>query len=246
MKIVDGVYMLEISAEVMGERAIIYPTVICEGSNDITLIDAGYPGQIQELRRRFENEGLVLNDIQRIVISHQDIDHIGGVSIIVEENTSAVEVLCHEMEKTYIDGSEIPVKLAQLESTLDFLPDNMKMIYGKLKSSFHDCKVDIDTTLVHNQKLTFGRGIRIIHTPGHTPGHICLYLEESKILVAGDILTIKDGELAKLDANINYDNELNNKSIRQLLDYDIEALICYHGGIYYGDVKSAILKLIQD
>ena len=100
--------------------------------------------------------------------------------------------------------------------------------------------VKIDETLVDGQELPYCGGIIVIHTPGHTTGHICLYFKQWKTLIAGDIFCINDGILCRENQNLNFDNELNIKSIQKLMKYDVEKVICYHGGIYNENVNIKI------
>lgn len=86
--------------------------------------------------------------------------------------------------------------------------------------------------------------MRILHTPGHTPGHICIYLEKYKILVAGDVLTANDGKLSGPFEDQTYDMVEAKKSLATLLDLDIEGIICFHGGLAVGELKNIIKKYI--
>jgi len=95
--------------------------------------------------------------------------------------------------------------------------------------------------LIDGQELPFCGGITVVYTPGH----IYLYFKQWKILIAGDILSVKEGLLVTGDQDINFDNELNIKSIKKLMKYDIETVICYHGSIYKGDVRKRIAELIK-
>lgn len=245
MKIENGVYMLEISHNMMGNERVINPTIILD--NDwLVLVDAGFPGQINQIREAIEKEGLSFSKLKRIILTHQDIDHIGCVSDILRELPHKVEVFAHEKEKAYINGEKKPVKLESLEDNLEQLPENMKIIYEKLKSGFEMSRVNVGETLIDGQELPICSGITVIYTPGHTPGHICLYLKKWKILIAGDILTIKEGVLSMADQSINLDNQLNMKSMKKLMEYDIETVICYHGGIYKGNVNKRIAELAND
>ena len=70
----------------------------------------------------------------------------------------------------------------------------------------------------------------MIHTPGHTPGHICLYLRESGILVGGDAVNIAGGEIIGPNPQHTYDMELGLRSLEKAKKYPINALISYHCG----------------
>ncbi|MBV7272626.1 MBL fold metallo-hydrolase [Clostridium sp. PL3] len=245
MKIESGIYMLEIPANIMGMASVINPTLIWD-KDSLVLIDTGFPGQLNQIRESFEKEGIPFSKLNMVILTHQDIDHIGSVSDILKELPGRVKVFAHEEEKAYINGEKKPVKLAKLKDRLEYLPDNMKIIYEKLKSGFENSRVNVDKTLIDGQELPFCGGITVVYTPGHTPGHICLYIKQWKILIAGDILSVKEGLLVRADQDINFDNELNIKSIKKLMKYDIETVICYHGGIYKGDVKKRIAELVND
>lgn len=245
MKIESGIYMLEISANIMGMTSVINPTLIWD-KDSLVMIDTGYPGQLHQICEAVEKEGIPFSKLNTVILTHQDIDHIGSISDILKEMPERVKVLAHEEEKAYISGEKKPVKLAKLEDELDHLPENVKIIYEKLKVGFKNSRVNIDKMLIDGQELSFCGGITVIHTPGHTPGHISLYLKKWKILIAGDILSVKEGLLVKADEDINFDNELNMESIKKLMKYDIETVICYHGGIYKGNVKKRIAELAND
>lgn len=244
MKVADGVEMLEISTKVMGKSSVINPTLIWDNEN-VILVDAGYPGQLPQIREAVEKIGMSFDKIDKIILTHHDIDHIGNVSNIKKELTDSAKILAHMEERPYIQGDKCPIKLAQLESRLEVLPAEMKLVYEKLKAGFQSCKTKVDIGLTDGEELPYSGGITVIHTPGHTHGHICLYLKQSKILIAGDMLGIEDGLLVPSPENINFDNNMNLKSLENLTRYDIQAVICYHGGLNRNNVNKRISELIN-
>ena len=103
--------------------------------------------------------------------------------------------------------------------------------------------LNIDEALHDHDVFSWCGKVEIISTPGHTPGHICLYLHEFKTLIAGDALFLQNGELVISLPMFTYDMEQAKKSVKKLLDYDIEKIICYHGGVYEGNIKEALRKI---
>jgi len=216
MKIASGVEMLEISSNIMGNLSIINPTLIWD-KDIVILVDAGFPGQLPQIREAIEKTGVVFDKLNMVILTHHDIDHIGSLSAILKEMPDNVSVLAHKEEKPYITGEKVPLKVAGLEANLSSLPEKMKVMYEKIKVAFQNCKVNVDKTLIGGDELPYCGGIKVIFTPGHTLGHICLYLKQSKILIAGDILCVEGGNLIKVDPSTNYDTELCIKSLKKLL-----------------------------
>ena len=91
-----------------------------------------------------------------------------------------------------------------------------------------------------NWSIDFCGGIEIIETPGHMPGHISIYIKESRTLIAGDALVIEDNKLTIANPQYTLDMGEAKKSINKLLNYDIDKIICYHGGVYQTDIKEAL------
>ena len=245
MKIANGVEMLEIHANVMGKDSIINPTLIWDKETMI-LVDAGFPGQLPIIREEIEKIGVAFNKLSMVIVTHHDIDHIGGIASILKELPYSVKVFVHDDEKAYINGEKLPLKVAKLEANLNLLSEDMKIIYGKLKVGFQNCKVNVDKTLTDGEELQYCGGIKVIFTPGHTLGHICLYLRQSKTLIAGDLLAIEGDRLVKTSPLIDFDSNLSLKSLKKLKEYDIETVICYHGGIYKYKVNERISELATE
>lgn len=242
MKIANGIYMLEISTDIMGTPSVINPTMICD-NDTVILIDSGYPGQLPQIREAIEKAGVSFDKINIVILTHQDIDHVGSLLSIQKELPNRIEVLAHMEEKAYIQGEKLPVKVAQLQSQLNSLPKEMKVLYEKMKAFYETNKSNVSKTITDGEELPYCGGITVIYTPGHTPGHICLYLKHYKILIAGDTLNVEDGLLVQAAQFTNFDMDLSIKSLNKLTKYDIETVICYHGGLYKGNANKRIAEL---
>jgi glyoxylase-like metal-dependent hydrolase (beta-lactamase superfamily II) len=241
----SGFRMLEISANFMGLSGAIHPSLIWDGDT-VILVDTGFPGQYPQIRQAIEAAGIPIEKLNKVILTHHDIDHIGGLTAIVNESPTAIQVLAHEEEKAYIQGEKQPLKLAKLEATLSSQPEEMRTVYERLKAGFELSKIKVDQTLVDGEVLPTLGGIRVLFTPGHTLGHICLYLNQSKTLVAGDALRVEDGALTATPEANNYAMDLYKKSLKKLTAYDIETVICYHGGMFQGDANRCIASLANN
>lgn len=244
MRVAKGVEMLELSAVVMGKTNIIYPTLIWDDDTTI-LVDTGYPGQLPKIREAFEKAGVSFDKLNQIIITHHDIDHIGSLSGIIKESSQKIEVLSHAEEKPHIQGDKpiikaTPEALSKLDAQVNLPEEQRNAIKAVLQNP---PTAKIDKTLVDGEEIPYCGGIIVIHTPGHTPGHICLYLKESKTLITGDALVVAGGQLLGPQPHFTFNMDLAVESLKKLTQYDIENVICYHGGLYKNEPNRRIAEL---
>lgn len=240
MRIDSGIVMLEVPSNVPG--MFIYPTVMWDSDNMI-LVDAGYGGQYDALKDAFIKEGIDFERVNIIIITHQDLDHFGGVPEVLASSDHKIEVMAHDEDKPYIQGEK---RLVRLNSNfLNSLPQERQKMVKEMFENF--TPVDVDITLRHKQELPFCGGITVIHTPGHTPGHLCLYHQKSKTLIVGDAMNIVDEMLTGPRKEIldETDYEIALESLKKLLKFDVENIVTYHGGLYTKKPHESIEKLIK-
>lgn len=231
MRVALGVEMLEVAASSFGSPRVIYPALLVDG-DALILVDTGYPGQLANVCAAVEAAGVAFGRIQRVILTHHDIDHIGGLASLRAALPHPLSVLAHRAEKEYIQGDRTPLKLAKLEAELAGLPEERRVFHENLKKGFQASFSRVDETLEDGQMLPWCGGVQVIHTPGHTHGHICLYLPAQRLLIAGDALRIVDGELAGFDPAMNHDPAVCRRSLAKLAQFDVETIVTYHSGLW--------------
>jgi glyoxylase-like metal-dependent hydrolase (beta-lactamase superfamily II) len=85
----------------------------------------------------------------------------------------------------------------------------------------------------------------VITTPGHMPGHISIYLKETKTLIAGDALVVENGKLMIANPQYTLDMQKAKESIRKLMSYEIDTILCYHGGVCRENIEDALELMIN-
>ncbi|MGE7921204.1 MBL fold metallo-hydrolase [Viridibacillus sp. NPDC093762] len=219
MEISKGVEMLHLDYH----GNIIHPILLWDQEMAV-LIDTGFPGQIKDLNEGMEKVGVSIDKLKVVILTHQDVDHIGNLPEILQECGNKVKVYAHELDKPYIQGVIPLLKDGHLENPP---------------------KGRVDDTLIDGQELPFFGGIRVIHTPGHTPGHISLYLRQSKTLIAGDSMYSVNGIIRGIHAPTVLDIKEARLSLKKYLDLDIESVVCYHGGLSKVNLNDQIQKVIS-
>lgn len=138
-----------------------------EESNDAALIDCGafYPEEQQTITDFIKQKNLHLTHLFN---THAHFDHLFGASYVSDTYGVKIE-LCQDEQETYEQAEEQMKKLLHLDYPLT-LPSVGR--YFK------------DDDLLQVGRIT----LRVIETPGHTPGGVCFYCEEEHILFSGDSL----------------------------------------------------------
>lgn len=224
------------------EKASTHP-VILKGTKEMVLIDCGFPGFLPKIKESAMAQNVNIDNLTKVVVTHQDIDHIGSLEEL-KRAYPAIQIFADATEIPYINGEKEPIKIKKLREMFDNIPESQKEAMNtrlRLHSTYEP--VDVDKVLHDHDVFPWCGKVEVISTPGHTPGHICLYLHEFKTLIAGDALFLQNGELVISLSMFTYDMEQAKKSVKKLLDYDVEKILCYHGGVYEGDIKEALRKI---
>ncbi|WP_043922721.1 MBL fold metallo-hydrolase [Paenibacillus terrae] len=240
MNIGTQILILEVPMESFFGKTTIYP-VLLKDEDGLTLIDTGMLGQLEPLRKAIADVGEDISHLKRIILTHQDIDHIGNVHALLDllPNTA---LLAHKDDIPYITGDRPFVKLT---------PERINQMDTAFKQQAEDMIRRLpDLRFAHaledGEHLPYGGGIQIIHTPGHTPGHISLYAPAQKLLLAADELRVVEGELVGPAESATPDMPLALESLGKLTVLDVEKVLCYHGGFYDQNVQARLQALSQE
>src|SRR5918994_152710 len=235
MRVANSVYVLPIPRSPQEPESFLNITLLVDEQNGNTLVDAGLPDQIEAISAALVEAGIGVRDLRRIILTHQDLDHVGSGAALVRQ--SGARVLAHPADAPYIEGNLRPLKPppAMLEQR-----PQMREVLERLEP------VGIDEYVEDGTRLDLAGGARVVSTPGHTPGHISLYLERSKVLIAGDALTAERGTLNGPNPFMTLEMPTAIQSIRRLADLQIDTIVCYHGGVVSEDVNGQLRRVIQE
>jgi glyoxylase-like metal-dependent hydrolase (beta-lactamase superfamily II) len=243
MRVGECAEALELTMSFMAMTSTIHPVVLWEGRDGITLIDAGFPGQLPLIESGLTALGLKLKDVKRIFLTHQDLDHIGSAEAV--QAASGAEVYAHGADKPYIEGEKRLEKIdpARMEDQLKAMPEKLRHQARLMMSAPPTVKVM--HVLQGGEVLPFHGGVEVIPTPGHTPGHVCYFVKALGLLIAGDALRVENGELAGPGPRGTPDMAGAVASLKNLLACPIRTVLCYHGGYFDRDPAARIRELAE-
>jgi glyoxylase-like metal-dependent hydrolase (beta-lactamase superfamily II) len=169
---------------------------LIEGS-PLTLIDTGVKTEdsFAALTAAFDQLGHGLDEVERIILTHYHEDHLGQAQVIRDAGAD-LEVWAHADEAEIIEGWS-PEAHANADETADLFAE-----YGvpeeyceRFRARLHEHAratpisgaTRVDRTLGHGDTIAFKDfELGVIHSPGHTAGHILLHEKASATLVTGD------------------------------------------------------------
>lgn len=138
----------------------------------VTLVDAGMPMMAKGILRSIKE--LNAGPLQRILLTHGHIDHVGAIEAILKQYN--VPVYAHQIEIPYAEG-ELP--------------------YPKVKKVQKNLPKNVAHALEEDKTGDFKKfaGLTPFYAPGHSPGHVVYYHEGDQVLLAGDLFWSKKGML---------------------------------------------------
>jgi glyoxylase-like metal-dependent hydrolase (beta-lactamase superfamily II) len=179
-------------------------TYLIDGSTRI-LIDPGHEDLFFHVQKGLSEIGLVPGDIGLVICTHAHSDHLEAISMFKERSTLFA---LHTDEWRWLQK---------------FKDNRLPGVYAMGTGNIHP-----DFLLKEGELFVNGTELSIIHTPGHSPGSICIYLPRERVLFSGD-LVFKAG-IGRTDLP-GGDAEQLKESIRKVSDLDIKWLLPGHGNI---------------
>ena len=157
----------------------------------VTLIDTGPKTKeaLEALRLALRSEGLAVGNIRRIVLTHAHEDHCGLARSLRDEAKDA-EVFVHNWETGHrasrLEHDE-SLRLLQRAGVPDEEIQSMRRLYDDVRQYADSLDDDHCRELVDGHELEFDAGaLRVVHTPGHTPGSCSFLREADRTIIAGD------------------------------------------------------------
>lgn len=211
-----------------------------EWDGGVSLIDMGVPGNETKILDGVRRIGYQPSDIRRLIVTHADVDHVGSLKAL--KRITHAPVACHTVEKALL---EHPERRGPSSTPLGLL---VRPIFALLRfaPALRVEPVSPDEIYVDGDRLP--EGFVIIHTPGHTPGHVSLLHPEKRFLIAGDALNTRTGPLSGPPPIFTPDMENAHRSIWKLWKkygdaYD--TIVFGHGDPIRENASAAVKGLVD-
>jgi glyoxylase-like metal-dependent hydrolase (beta-lactamase superfamily II) len=199
---------------------------IIEGE-DVSLVDSGYAGSLPRLERALGERGRSVEEVRRVVCTHGHPDHAGGARALADRG---VEVLIHPADATNLEiglGAAIrhPSRGRFFAAITPSLPTFTPIGDGDI--------------------LPVLGGLQVIHTPGHTPGSVCLYAQRHGLLFVGDTLQRRFGRVSFASGLYSDNPAAARASVQRLAELDVDTIVFSHYPPLRQDAAETLAKLAR-
>ncbi len=160
------------------------------GGEPLTLVDTGpkTPEAQAALEDAIGAAGHRIEDIRRIVLTHGHSDHFGNAMWVHER--SAAAIFAHPADRPKLTGERWVVEHLRKHFILAGLPESfLRTFTDRMRAlrQFFDPVTQFQPLQDGDAVALDGQSLRVLHCPGHSLGHLCLYHEDG-VLFAGDLL----------------------------------------------------------
>lgn len=171
----DSLIILSINFNFRYGEDTIYP-VLLQAKNEMVLVDCGYPNFLPLLEQSAYEKSIDFSKLTKAIITHHDHDHMGSIAAI-KQKYPQVQVIACDGEALYVAGKAKSLRLEQAEQIQKRLPPDKQesgKVFQEILRAIENVQVDI--TVKDKDYFPWCGGVEIITTPGHTPGHISVYI----------------------------------------------------------------------
>lgn len=201
---------------------------LIRGEKGFLLIDTGLKGAKVKLINQLKETEIEPTDISLIIITHDHYDHTGGLKEIKE--LTGAKVLIHEDE----------LKVSMKSNHSSFIFRIIVNIFSKFTPKEQpECPIEADIKIDKEIDLApYGFMVKVIHTPGHSPGSICIITNDNECFVGDTLFNMFPGTYYPI---IVYDRK---KLLKSYLKLEKENCSIYYPGHGKHILKEKFIKKI--
>lgn len=202
--------------------------------SSVTLVDCGLKGSSKKLIKDLARIGKHPNDVVNIILTHAHDDHVGGASQMIRE-CGTKNVLMHEKDSQFPPTGKTPSR-----DTTRISGKIMKLLPESGYEPFN-----VTRKLQDGEIIDTAGGLKVIHTPGHTDGHISLLHLESETLITGDSIFNMTSRMTWALSGFCVNFKQSQETAKRFLDLDFKNACFTHGPEIKNSGKTNIKQFLS-
>lgn len=204
-----------------------------EADGSVTLVDTGLKGRgPKRIVEGLAALGKQPEQVHRILLTHSHFDHGGGARGVVDRTRAPL--VAHEIEAPYLSRGRPPSYTGTrlLLRLLNMRPPTIEV-------------VDASSTFRDGEVLDVAGGLRVLHTPGHTPGHCAFLHDRSGVLITGDSIFNWRNRMTWSIAAFCSDPDMNKDTADRLGEAEYEIAAFTHGPEIRDNARESIRDFLR-
>jgi len=194
----------------------------------LSLIDCGYRGDGIRIEAAIAEQGRSMADLARVVCTHGHPDHAGSAQELAQ---AGVRILIHpaDAEQLKVGWRDALLRPSRGRIFAAMTPEPQEIV-----------------AINDGETLPILGGLEVIHTPGHTPGSVCLYGARDRVLFVGDTLQRRWGRVSHASRLYSDDATVARAAVKRLAALDVETIVFSHYPALREDAAATLARLAAD
>jgi glyoxylase-like metal-dependent hydrolase (beta-lactamase superfamily II) len=214
---------------------------VVEEGDGLTVVDAGLPQYWDQLPAALAAMGRRMSDVQAVLLTHNHFDHLGCAERVRAESGGRAYI--HPADAAVARGDERPKPPPGAVRVVRRLGFVIFMAHIASQGGLGLTPITELATFADGDVLDVPGRPRVIATPGHSPGHCSILLEDRGVLLAGDALATFDATTRTRGPRLlstNADHEQALASLSRLEATGATTVLPGHGAPWRGDAAEAV------
>ena len=195
----------------------------------LALVDTGLPWNARSVLKYIGSIGRSAEELRLILMTHSHPDHTTG-ALTIRRRTGA-EIAAHGHDTKVHSDHQVSVSYMGVFTSL------------RVPVPFLE-RTPVDHIVADGDVLPALDGIRVIHTPGHTPGSVCYLLESRGLLFSGDTLFSNGKRVSRSVPFPGSDRHDYRRSLQRLATLEFDSLLGGHGAPLVGGASDRLRELL--
>jgi glyoxylase-like metal-dependent hydrolase (beta-lactamase superfamily II) len=214
MKIIDNVFVVP---------GVIANPYILVDTDGLTVIDTGIPRSEKKILAYVESLGKTARDVKRIILTHADLDHVGGLAAL--HKATGARTFASRIEADAIAAGRPSRQIQPSGFSLQ------RLFLAILRPFMKASPFNVDEILTDGQILPALGGLRVIDTAGHTPGHVSLFAPSAGILFSGDSIVIDKDGMHGSRSGLTWDDAKAKEAVKKQSELGARIVCSGHGPV---------------